>query len=92
MAVEHVTAVLHGLFGVDPSEKLVMLILAEHARRGADYAYPSVPTLARLACLKDRQVQTILGNLVRNHWLSVEVASRGGRSKTNVYRLNTPQV
>lgn len=90
MAIEHVSAVLHGLFGVDPSEKLVMFILAEHARRGSALVWPSMATISRLSCLTDRQVQRILRKLISDGWLELEKFSKGGRGRlnTNIYRLN----
>lgn len=96
MAVEHVTAVLHGLFHVDPSAKLVMLIIAEHARRGSSLSWPSIETIARLACLQRRQVQAIITRLVELGWLVLE-RHGGGRSKdrgglSNVYRINVERL
>lgn len=88
MAVQHVSAVLHGLFGVDPSAKLIMMILAEHARRDTALAWPSISTLARLSCLKPRQVQNIVHNLTRGGWLSLTQPSKGGRGRCNIYRIN----
>ena len=88
MAVQHVSAVLHGLFGVHPSVKLVMLVLAEHARRESGVAWPSMNTLARLSCLERRQVQVIVKSLVADGWLSLERANKGGRGQTNAYRIN----
>lgn len=96
MAVEHVTAVLHGLFNVDPSAKLVMLIIAEHARRGSALSWPSIETIARLACLQRRQVQAIITRLVELGWMALE-RKGGGRTKDrggvpNVYRINMPRL
>lgn len=94
MAIEHVSAVLHGLFGVDPSTKLVMLILAEHARRGSALAWPSMANLSRLTCIDERQVQRILRKLVADAWIEIDKLSKGGRGRgnTNVYRLNMPRL
>jgi hypothetical protein len=69
----------HGILDVHPSQKLVALVLAEHALKGSALAWPSVETIARLSCLKRRQVQTILRELVRDGLVEVEKASVGGR-------------
>jgi hypothetical protein len=87
MAIEHVSAVLHGCFGVDVSAKMVLLIIAEHARRGQRaVAYPSVARLARIACLHERQVQYLLRELAAAGWLIIE--NGGGRHRPNLYHLN----
>ena len=87
MAIECVDVVLRGLRNVTPAQKLVALILAEHARRGTDgAAWPSVPTISDLAGTSERQVQRDLRALVAAGWVSAEKVSRGGRP--TVYRLN----
>jgi hypothetical protein len=87
VAIEHVSAVLHGLFDVTPSAKLVMLILAEHSRRGANaLSYPSVDRIADMACLSAREVQFILRELKDAGYL--HVITGGGRARPNQYRLN----
>jgi hypothetical protein len=87
MAIEHVTAVLHGMFDVDPTAKLLMLILAEHARKGSNaVAFPSVDRLAHLACLERRQVQYQLRELEAAGYLHVQQG--GGRNRPNAYHIN----
>jgi len=46
-----------------PTEKLVYLILADHWNQQRGYAFPSVPRLARLACIEHRACQLVLKKL-----------------------------
>ncbi len=93
MSVEAVDAVLRGVFGVDPSAKLALIVIAEHCKQGnGGIAWPSVPTIALLACMSERNVRFIVHDMIAAGWLSIEQASRGGRGRTTVYRLNLPRM
>lgn len=90
MSASAVRAVLFGVPDIDPTAKLVLIVIAEHAneKRGDGMAWPSIETIARLACVSERPVQRHLRQLVADGWLFVEQHSVGGRGRTTVYRLN----
>lgn len=93
MSVFAVTSVLHGALGIDPTQKLILLVIAEHANRDSGgRAWPSIATIARLGCVTDRRVQYNLRALEAAGWLSIEQRSAGGRGRTSVYRLNLPRM
>jgi hypothetical protein len=93
MAVEFVNLVLRGAFGVHPTAKLLLVILAEHARRGTGgIAFPSVATQARLACISRRQVQSHLRVLVHEGWLIPAGCAQGGRKLAAIYRINVSKM
>jgi hypothetical protein len=63
---------------------IVLLNIANH--QGEQGAWPSIPTLARLAKLSDRRVQQILNELVEMGELSIDARAAGyGSVKTNRY-------
>jgi hypothetical protein len=92
MSIECVTLVMYGLRNVSPAQKLLMMILAEHARRGSAVAWPRVGKLADLACLKRRQVQENLRKLTRAEWISVEGSGKGGHALSTRYRVNVERL
>jgi len=88
MSYTFVSDVLRGCFGIDPSSKLIVVVLAEHANEElGGVAWPSVATIAHLVGLSERQVQFHLRELTRALWIFPETAG-GGRKKTTAYRLN----
>ena len=63
---------------------IVLLNIANH--QGEQGAWPSIPTLARLAKVSDRRVQQILNELVEMGELSIDARAAGyGSVKTNRY-------
>ncbi len=94
MSIEAVAAVLDGVTDVDPTAKLVLVVLAEYARRGSALTWPSVPTIARRASVSERRVQKHLATLRAAGWIAIERDSHGGRGRDNtkVYRLNIEQM
>lgn len=63
---------------------IVLLNIANH--QGEQGAWPSIPTLARLAKISDRRVQQILNELVEMGELKIESRAAGyGSVKTNRY-------
>ena len=64
---------------------LVLLVLADHAHDDGGSAYPSVATIARLARMSERGVQTAL-----RHLRDAGIVTAQGRtaSGTTVYRLH----
>jgi hypothetical protein len=63
---------------VTPSEKLVLLALADHAQDGGGGAYPSVATLARKTGLSDRMVRYVLSRKSQQGLLSKTGTDRSG--------------
>jgi predicted ArsR family transcriptional regulator len=66
----------------------VLLALADYANDDG-LAWPSVLSLALKTILTERQVRNILGQLEAAGEL--EVIRRGGRGRTNLYRLTISQ-
>lgn len=70
----------------EPSEKLVLLCLAFHARPGGGNAYPSVRRMASLTGLASSTVQNCLAQLIGRGYVSI--TRRGHQSAANVYALS----
>lgn len=68
--------------------KLILLAIADNMRHADDYAFPSLPTLARKCSLSRRSVITQLAILESQGYLTTD---RGGEKsgKVNRYRVNT---
>ena len=93
MAVEYVDLVLRGAFGLNPTAKLIMVILAEFSRRESNaIAWPSVPTIARLAGVSERWTQACLSSLVAAEWLTIIGDSRGGSGNSVHYQINVQRL
>lgn len=89
MSYLYVSDVLHGCFGIRPSAKLVLLIIAEHANgNSGGIAWPSVATIARLAGLSERQVQVHLTKLIGQGWIFTTGRRGGGAGNATRYQLN----
>jgi hypothetical protein len=76
-----------------PTEKLVLLVIADHADDNGENAYPGVARIAKRASITERHTRRILQELVREGWLSIDRQMGGGvdlRSdrRPNRYRLN----
>lgn len=65
--------------------RLVLLVLADHAKDDGTHAWPSVETIAEQARLSERQTQRCLRSLVTSGAVSVTGKSRSG---TSVYSVN----
>ena len=61
-----------------PTEKLVLLIIADHADDNGQNAYPGIARIARRASLSERQVQRILSDLVKRNLLVIDRQRGGG--------------
>lgn len=61
-----------------PTEKLVLLVIADHADDSGANAYPGIARIARRASLSERQVQRILTNLMRQGILHIDRQRGGG--------------
>ncbi len=71
---------------VPPSALRVANALALATNSSTGDCWPSVATLGRLSALSRRSVQVGLTALIDGHWLTTG-KRRGGRSKSNHYRL-----
>jgi len=74
---------------MDPSRKLVLVALADHANeRDGGRAYPSKAKLSERAGICVRQVQEHLRGLEESGYIEREGNGRGGRGRATTYRLN----
>lgn len=73
-----------GITGIEPAEKLVLLLLADQANKQAQ-AWPSVAKLQAEGCMGERTVQRALAGLAEKGLIKREGA--GGRSLTRLYTL-----
>lgn len=69
--------------------RAVLLVLAE-AANGDGIAWPSRATIAERACISDRQVRRLLGDLEDLGRITSERGRRGGRGRSTRYRV-TPR-
>lgn len=67
------------------AELLLLLALADFAHDDGT-AWPSTATLAHKTRCTDRNVQKMMGRLIRKGWVSIEL--NGGPRGVNLYRLN----
>ncbi len=65
--------------------KLVMLALADFASDDTGESWPSIATLAEMACVSERQVQKIIADLKQSG--DIEVTEARGRNHTNIYKI-----
>lgn len=76
-----------------PSQKLVLIGIANHDGDGG--AWPSVATLARYACVSERQVQRILGQLEQRELITRKIQQGGHLMRDdlrpNLYVLHRPR-
>lgn len=70
---------------LDPSERLVMLSLADHADDDG-YCYPSIKRLCERSSLSERTVQSTIKKLVGRGFLTVNYGA--GRNGTNVFIIS----
>ena len=76
---------------IEPTEKLVLLALADCAEHDGSNSFPSVPRLAAECGLSERTVQRVLRALEAKGWIVVEheagAVVRGVRRRSATYRL-----
>lgn len=72
--------------GLDRGEKYLLLILSDYHNDEQDAAWPSVPSLAEDAMLKERQTRTLLHSLQRKGFIIIE--PKAGPFGANLYRFN----
>jgi Helix-turn-helix domain len=70
-----------------PTEKLVLLAMADHARDDGTGCYPSIATLSRKTSLSIRAVQKTMRGLEAAGYLISHGKSRGGRGVTTEYTI-----
>lgn len=70
------------------TEKMVLLILADHADDEGQNAWPSVARIARKASISERQVQRILRSLCDSGFIAVERQAGGSREQREDRRPN----
>lgn len=93
MSIEATSLVTHGCIGINPTAKLTLLMIAEHAgKNSGGTAWPSVATLARLVGTTPRSIQMHLRELERRGWVATLDRGTGGRRHTRTYRLNLPRM
>ena len=63
MSVEAISWALNDAPITNPTSKLVLIALANHARPNGSTAFPSVKTICRYTCLSERSVRTHLDKL-----------------------------
>jgi biotin operon repressor len=73
---------------IPPSNKLVLLAMAEHANGEGSSCYPSIGTLMKETSLSRRSVQTVIRQLEKAGLLVRIGKARGGRSVTTEYSLS----
>lgn len=71
--------------GISPTEKLILLALADHAD-DAGRCYPSIDRLASRTCLSERALQVNIKALTAKGFIVIEQG--GGRGRANVYRVD----
>jgi hypothetical protein len=74
--------------GLDATERLVMLSLADHAD-DEGRCYPSIARLCRRTSMSDRGVQKVIGRLVERGFITVKPSA--GQGGANLYTLATPE-
>ncbi|HEG4357222.1 conserved phage C-terminal domain-containing protein [Klebsiella oxytoca] len=73
--------------GIKGNKLLIMLRLADYAS-DEGIAYPSVATIARQLGAGRSTVITLIGELVKDGWLTKRERRQGQRSTSNLYTLN----
>ena len=70
------------------SEKMVLLVIADHADDQGENAWPSMATIARKASLSERQAQRLVKSLTKSGLLQVEDQMGGRRDMRDDRRPN----
>ncbi|WP_142915288.1 helix-turn-helix domain-containing protein, partial [Klebsiella pneumoniae] len=77
--------------GIKGNKLLIMLRLADYAS-DEGIAYPSVATIARQLGAGRSTVITLIGELVKDGWLTKKERRLGQRSTSNLYTLNVTKL
>lgn len=86
MGVRNISDALETVIG-SPTDKLVLIVIANHADDDTKEAWPSIPTLARKTDLSERAVWGAIQRLKAAGRL---VLMKSGRRRSNTYRLVLP--
>jgi len=79
------------------SEKMVLLVIADHASDEGDNAWPSQQTIANRASLTIRTVQRCVNQLVADGWLKMDKGKGGSINcrddrRPHLYRINLGKI
>lgn len=88
MSYEHLETCVSRVHGLDPTSKLVLVLLAWYCRKPEFLAWPSVPTLADQCCISERQAQRTLRGLAKSGWIEILERRVDGRQRSNYYKVN----
>jgi len=86
---QEVKPLTHGTTGMrlTPTDKLVLLALADYVNDRHGHAWPTIAQLAVVCCIQERSVRRILRRLEHEHKL-LEVKLSTGRGRANEYRFS----
>ena len=88
-----VMTIAWGIEGLDPTQKLVLLKLADNANETDYVAFPSISTIAKQAGCSTRTVQRHLANLEQRGLIRRKNQFAGnGRQKVNLYYVLHPDL
>ena len=73
---------------LDPSSKLVLVVLADHANNDGDGIYPGNDRIARRASLSRRQTMRLLQHLERHDLIARVRYPKGGRGHAVEWSIN----
>lgn len=73
---------------LDPSSKLVLVVLADHANNDGEGVYPGNERIARRASLSKRQTQRVLAHLESHGLIRREKWARGGHGHAVEWSIN----
>ncbi|MGP9804051.1 helix-turn-helix domain-containing protein [Paracoccus sp. NSM] len=85
MSIAHIEAVFRS--DLPPTQRLVMLALADHADRRTGQCFVSIERLERRTGLAERTIQNSIRALCAAGHLTLE--TRGGRGRANAYSVHT---
>lgn len=74
--------------GLPTTEKMILLVLADHADDDGRNCWPSVATIARKASVSERQVQRLLQGLIGQGFIRVDRQAGGTRDMRDDRRPN----
>jgi hypothetical protein len=86
MSIKLMSQVFEAAFK-SPTEKLVMLVLADKANDEGQNIFPSVATIARMASLSDRAVQLTLKKLIDSGCLKQDGTYKSSHGPVNRYSI-----
>ena len=88
----HVSSPVWLMQSLSPTEKLVLLKLADHAGDDGCHSFPGITRMVRECCVSRSTVQRILKRFVSRGLLIVEAYEKGGRGHATSYRIDLERV